>query len=146
MIRGYYATLGTRQRPLIDAVLHFPGINGVLDARLLVDTGADRTVLGTLDARRLQAELGLDLATLSEGVPSIGVGGQTPTRIIEAELTLDTFATLLMLAILEPRPGQPPIPSLLGRDILSRFALFLEERTKRVLLLVPEEADRLHLP
>lgn len=34
------------------------------------------------------------------------------------------------------------MPSVLGRDILSRFALFMEERTQRVLLLEPDEADR----
>lgn len=38
------------------------------------------------------------------------------------------------------------IPSLLGRDVLARFALFFEERTGRVLLLEPSEADALELP
>jgi hypothetical protein len=38
------------------------------------------------------------------------------------------------------------IPSLLGRDLLARFAVFLEERTNRVLLLDPQEADALTLP
>ncbi|MBI4504935.1 MAG: hypothetical protein HY691_05315 [Chloroflexi bacterium] len=39
-----------------------------------------------------------------------------------------------------------PIPSLLGRDILAYFALFLEELTDRVLLLDPSEVDTLALP
>jgi len=39
----------------------------------------------------------------------------------------------------------PRIPSLLGRDILSHFALFVEERTNRVLLLEAHEADALPL-
>lgn len=40
------------------------------------------------------------------------------------------------------------IPSLLGRDLLSHFALFYEERANLVLLLEPNEAEavRLHLP
>lgn len=38
------------------------------------------------------------------------------------------------------------IPSLLGRDILSRFALFYEERRSVVLLLEPDEADAINLP
>lgn len=38
------------------------------------------------------------------------------------------------------------MPSILGRDVLSRFALVMEERTNRVLLLEPEEADRVNWP
>ncbi|MGI8552157.1 MAG: hypothetical protein ACR2PL_15450 [Dehalococcoidia bacterium] len=38
------------------------------------------------------------------------------------------------------------VPSLLGRDLLSFFALFLEERTRCVLLLDPAEAGGLSLP
>ena len=34
----------------------------------------------------------------------------------------------------------------LGRDVLSRFALFMEERSGRVLLLEPHEAASLQLP
>jgi len=81
------------------------------------------------------------------GVPSRGVGGQWSTRTIEAVLILDSMAMPLSLTILEPPPGPLSlIPSLLGRDILSRFALFMEERTSRVLLLEPDEADALQFP
>jgi hypothetical protein len=51
-----------------------------------------------------------------------------------------------LLTILEPQVPLLPIPSLLGRDILARFALVMEERTRRVLLLEPAEADALGLP
>ncbi|MCI0438462.1 MAG: hypothetical protein L0177_04955 [Chloroflexi bacterium] len=53
---------------------------------------------------------------------------------------------------MEVRVVEPPsdmevreLPPILGRDILSRFALFLEERTDRVFLLEPHEADVLNL-
>ena len=148
MIRGYFATIRTRQRPVVDAAFRFPTLGDrSLQARLLVDTGADRTVLAPLDAARLRRELGIDLAALAADAPSRGVGGQWNTRTIEAVLTLDSIAMPLSLTILEPPPGPlSPIPSLLGRDILSRFALFMEERTSRVLLLEPDEADALQLP
>ena len=148
MIRGYFATIRTRRRPVVDAVFHFPTLDDrSLQARLLVDTGADRTVLAPLDATRLVRELGIDLAALTAGAPSRGVGGLWSTRTIEAVLTLDSIAMPLSLTILEPPPGPlSPIPSLLGRDILSCFALFMEERTSRVLLLEPNEADALQLP
>ena len=109
-------------------------------------TGADRTILTPLDALRLAEELGIDIGNLPIGVPSTGVGGQTDTRLVEAVVTLASFSTPLSLAMLEPRVPLLPIPSLLGRDILSRFALIVEQRADRVLLLEQEEAEALHLP
>ena len=76
--------------------------------------------------------------TLESGLPSTGVGGQAATRTIEAVLTIDSFSTPLTLAIVET---SRPIPSPLGRDVISLFALFMEERTGRVLLLEPAEAE-----
>jgi hypothetical protein len=35
---------------------------------------------------------------------------------------------------------------MIRRDILSRFALFMEERTNRLFLLEPDEVDALQLP
>lgn len=148
MIRGAFYTVGVRSRPFLRVRFQFPAFNdGFLEVPLLVDTGADRMVLAPLDASRLQRELGIDLKTLPAGQPSTGIGGQRETRTIQTALTLDTYVTPLTLAILDA-PTRPPLPSLLGRDILSRFALFLEERTNSVLLLDPAEADRLrtHLP
>lgn len=64
---------------------------------------------------------------------------------------MDGFSQNLMLRILAPRSRAQQtalahIPSLLGRDLLSHFALLFEERTDRVLLLEPREADGLRLP
>lgn len=68
--------------------------------------------------------------------------------VVEAVITLDSFSVALTLTIMEPPVGRPipSIPSLLGRDIISQFALIFEERTNRVLLLEPHEADTLSLP
>ena len=129
MIRGHFATLGTRRRPFVTGVLHFPTLNHSLELRLLVDTGADRTILGPAHAERLRAELGMDFTALRRGQPGTGIGGQVATRVVEAVLTLETVALPLTLTILEPMAPLAPIPSLLGRDVLAHFALFLEERT-----------------
>jgi len=147
MIRGYFSTQGTRRRHFIDAILQFPILNDrSLDVKLLVDTGADRTILSPLDARRLARRFALDLTTLPQGAPSTGVGGRSETRTLETVLILDTFSLPILLTILDPAPGPlPRIPSLLGRDVLSHFALFLEERTNQVLLLEAHEADALPL-
>jgi predicted aspartyl protease len=139
MIRGYLSA-GTPRRPFVSARFRFPALDNRLHpVELLVDTGADRTILSPVDARRL----GIALANLPRGLPSTGIGGQVTTRSIEAILTINAFSTPLTLPIPEMTR---PIPSLLGRDILSRFALYLEERTNRVLLLESHEADNLGLP
>ena len=65
------------------------------------------------------------------------------TREIETVLTMQSYSTPLTIYI----PKTPlPIHSLFGRTVLSHFALFMEERTDRVLLLEPTEADALNLP
>ena len=148
MIRGYFSIEHGRQRPFVDAVFQFPML-GLLSIQvpLLVDTGADRTILAPSDALRLARRFGLNFGDLPQSAPGTGVGGQASTPVIEAMLNIDSFSTALTLTILEPTPGRLlPIPSLLGRDILSHFALFMEQRTNRVLLLEPQEASALILP
>jgi hypothetical protein len=114
---------------------------------LLVDTGADRTVLSPTDAIRLTRRFGVNLDDLPQGVPSTGVGGQAFTRAVRAVLNIESFSTPLTLTVLEPILSRLlSIPSLLGRDVLSHFALFMEERTSRVLLPEPHEANTLDLP
>ena len=146
MIRGYFATSAAHRRPFVNAHFDFPSLGLAGDIPLLVDTGADPTVLAPADAGRLE----IPLAQLPSGPPSAGVGGTTLTVSVPATLTLDARSVAVTMRILTPQtPRQQRtlrrIPSLLGRDILSRFALFMEERSQRVLLLEPHEADALSL-
>jgi predicted aspartyl protease len=141
MIHGYLST--PERRPFVHGLLQFPSLdNRALAVEMLIDTGADRTVLGPVDALRL----GIDLSTLPTGPLSTGIGGQTPTRCVEATLTLGTFSTALTLTMLAPTRQPLPLPSLLGRDVLAHMALFFDQRTARVLLLQPDEANQLQLP
>lgn len=147
MIRGAFREEAGRRRPFVIAFLDIPSLQCSGDVAFLVDTGADATLLAPRDAARL----GINPGLLPQGTPSTGVGGTTRTVYAEASITLGSLTYSLPLRILAPRTrGQRRslrfIPSLLGRDILSHFTLFLEERTNRVLLLEPEEADALHLP
>ncbi len=147
MIRGKLVIWGPRSRPFVDAIFELaPPYAASFEIPLLVDTGADRTIIAPLDAIRLARELHTDLATLPRGDLSTGVGGEPETRTIEATLTLDTFSTPITVTILQPHPPLRAIPSLLGRDIVSRFTLILDQRTDRVLLLEPDEAAALNLP
>jgi len=75
-------------------------------------------------------------------------GAKQDTRTVETVITLDAFSLQnFYLTILEPPPGPiPSIPSLLGRDILFHFGLFLVQRDERLFLLDPNEADAVGLP
>jgi hypothetical protein len=141
VIRGYLRIDGSRARPFLLARLSIPAQRITGEVHFLVDTGADGTLLAPADAFLL----GINIAALPPGPPSIGVGGRVPTVYAQANITLDTLTQTLPLRILAPR-ARPQraaiahIPSLLGRDVLADFALFFEERTSRVLLLTSEEA------
>lgn len=139
MIRGYFNQARGMRRPFVDATFVFPAYPGHrLDVRLLIDTGADRTVLSPRDALAIEPLL----AAFPPGPILRGVGGITATRNADVEITMGTYTSTLALTIFAPAVGAFSMPSVLGRDILSRFALFMEERTQRVLLLEPDEADR----
>ena len=118
-----------------------------MEVRFLIDTGSGSTLIGDIDADRMFSYYSVDAGSLEEGIPSQGIGGIVPTREVQATLQLEDFSASLKIDILKPIPGQQPaVPSLLGRDVLSYFALIMEERTDRVLILEPDEADSLHIP
>lgn len=147
MIRGYLAGAAGRRRPFVDAHLVFPTLGLAGRVPLLIDTGADTTLLAPTNALRL----GIPLTQLPPGPLSAGVGGTMPTVLAPAAITLGGLNFPLTLPILAPATTSQAqvlstIPSLLGRDILAYFALFFEQRTQRVLLLEPHEADSLPLP
>jgi hypothetical protein len=147
MIRGYFYPVGNRLRPYVGAQISIP-LLGILDEiQFLVDTGADTTIVAPSDVERL----GVDLSQLPTGPSSRGIGGVTSTVQARATLILDTRELAVDLSILTPqtdaqRRALERIPSLLGRDVLAQFALVMEQRTDRVLLLEPAEADALSLP
>ena len=100
----------------------------------MVDTGAERTVLSPRDGQRLYDELGLDIRSMPRGNPIGGIGGAVQTRLVRATLVIGSYETTMPLHVVDLPPGPYDMPSLIGRDIIYDFALFMEH-----------SADRLHL-
>ena len=144
MIRGYF---NSSRRPCVNISINMPdlGIYG-MNVSFAVDTGASRTIIGHRDALSLSGAHGVDLAKLPTGRQSLGIGGLASLRQTRVSMRIGSFNVDQDIPILEPIPGRiVGLPSLLGRDILSHFALLMEERTSRVLLLEPAEADSLRV-
>ena len=146
MIRGYFSPSG---RPYVDVLVSMPDLDiDEMEIPFAVDTGADRILIGHWDAIRLSRRYGVDLTRLPAGRRSLGIGGlsspsQTRVSMRTGSLDVDVDQDI---PILEPIPGRiVGLPSLLGLEILSHFALFIEDRANRVLLLEPHEADTLQI-
>ena len=70
---------------------------------------------------------GADLTNLEDGQRTRGLGGISATLTAEATLKIGGFSKDLRLDILAPSSETYlGVPSLLGRDVLSQFALFIE--------------------
>lgn len=130
MIRGRFREIGRRATPILTCDIEFPDVPhiGTRTVDFLVDTGADRTTI----SRGMAESIGLDLTTLPDGGTSTGVGGISAIRQVRVSLSVQDFSTEFWLCVLELRQ---PAPSVLGRDFIANFVLFMEERTGRVLFL-----------
>jgi predicted aspartyl protease len=116
VIRGYFGGPPGRRRPYIVGRVTVAQVTASVDVHFLVDTGADVTLLAPRDA----AALRLDFRSFPRS-RSTGIGGTTDTAIVPADITL------------------------LGRDVLGQFGLYVDERRDLVLLLETVEADALNL-
>ena len=134
MIRGRFSEIRRRATPILTCDIEFPDFPhiGTRTIDLLVDTGADRTTI----SRGMAESIGLDLTTLPNGGTSTGVGGVSAIRQVRVSLSVQDLSTEIWLRVWELRQ---PAPSVLGRDFIANFALFMEERTGRVLFL--DETD-----
>ncbi len=109
-----------------------------------IDTGSAVTVLSDRDARRLLGSehrlLGFQADAQRIGLR--GLAGLTAGNVIEALLTLrgDEGQHRLRQRIVIPPPADriaPPLPSLLGRDVLRHFRLELTYGDSPSVLLEP---------
>lgn len=140
MISGFFRENGPVLRPYLSCRIELPAGYAANTEQIdfLVDTGADATALSLEDAEKI----GLDVASLDFGQASRGIGGEVTPRVVESNLLVQGYSVPLTLQILELRQ---PIPSVLGRDFMSHFALFMEERRRLVLFFDQSELAQLGL-
>ena len=141
MIIGYFRLVGATRRPFIRCDVAFPAYPDIAPASIefVVDTGSDTTIISPGAAERS----GLRVAVLDIGQTTRGVGSAFATRVVQSRITVQGFSTSHLLYVPEVRH---PMPSLLGRDFMRDFALFMEEHTGRVFLLDRDDLDSFGIP
>ncbi len=147
MIAGRFEPVPGGAISVVTGTVLIPSLDIRGGVTFLIDTGAGTTVLAPAGSD----DLGIDLAALPSDRYLRGVGGGVPAVALPAELVFGARTLDLSLRILTPRSEAERgatlrLPNVLGRDVLSQFALFVEARTRRVLLLDPAEADQLRYP
>lgn len=132
MLRGRFGD--TSGRPYVEGRLLFPRLALAANISFLVDTGADTSLLMPGDGTRM----GLDYSLLAGDNEAVGVGGLTHNftenallAFLESRRTLYVYA--IQLDVAPPTPDVPvDIPSLLGRDVLDRWAMSYNKARNRL--------------
>ncbi len=131
--------------PAVQVLVFIPRINFSVLQTFLIDTGASGTCLHGLSALRLQSVL--DTASIQS---SSGIGGhcyyyQERALLVFKDTNNNDFsrATLLGIQKIEPselhtKPGILRLPSLLGRDILSKCELRYNYPSNETSLIIPD--------
>ena len=137
MIAGYFeAEAALYRRPYIDVIVTSPNADDPsIDLPFMIDTGADLTLVSPIDGQRLCRRLGVDLQSLPRGGAIGGIGGTVQTRVVRATLVIGSYRTTMDVPIIDSPPGPYDMPSLIGRDIIYDFALFIEHIADKLLLL-----------
>jgi hypothetical protein len=140
MIRGGFL----QSRPYIAAVMLPPEVSRhgeALAIWLLVDTGADRSLISPADYEKLGYTYG-DFRAYADVEPR-GYGGVIRAKAVPAKLLLrDDGGLFLQLAIdvdvVRPDPAVEGLPSILGRDVTDLFRLIIDRSVNLVALDDPE--------
>lgn len=136
--------------PCVNARTTFPG-KLEKSITFLVDLGAERTAVSEEDA----VKIGLDYGKLEKAERNIGgIGGKVETYTAEVVLKIqpDFIDKRKILVMKNKIPDNisnneknqlknfyQRIPSLLGRDIICEFWLFIHEKTEMILMMQDNE-------
>lgn len=122
MLQGRFGN--TSGRPYFEGRISIPQFEIVGDVSFLMDTGADTTVLMPVDSGRL----GIDFNQLATTTDSLGIGGLSKQYLEPVILAFTDPGVCLhvydfSILIAAATPHNKNIPSLLGRNILDRWAI-----------------------
>ena len=123
MITGRFGN--TSGRPYFAGHVSVPSLGIAGNVSFPLDTGSDATVLMPTDALRL----GVLYTKLHTTTQSYGVGGISQDFREPATFAIsdgDLHFYKISLVIMEARPELKDAPSLLGRDIISRWKITLD--------------------
>ena len=128
-INGFFE-LGT---PYIAALIKCPDLDLAAPLRFLIDTGASRTVISDKDAVKLNLDY-KKLEKLEDGL--IGIGGEVETYTMnQVRLSFKSNGEvheeeLEVLVLRHQRIDEKvrKIPSLLGRDVLNKYAFSMSAK------------------
>jgi hypothetical protein len=125
------------------AVVHIPSQGLYGEVSFLVDTGADTSVLMPVDAERL----GVRYGQLAQTTRTTGMGGESEDFVEPASLVFREDNDLLhvydiALVIARQRSELLILPSLLGRDVISRWKLTMDQSSSFLGAVIVTSDDR----
>ena len=123
MLRGSFGAHSGE--PNIEGYLIVPALNVSGHVEFLVDTGADGTLVQPSDLLALGADEAM-LRRLQYKKPVNGIGGSLGVHIAKSSLLFLASSTLNVYSVEVGIPHidqVPPLPSLLGRDILQHWRM-----------------------
>jgi len=130
MLRGRFGIATTA--PYLEAYVTFPRLELRGFVSLLVDTGADSTVLMPVDGMKLS----IDYKVLTNPTMSQGIGGVARSFSEKAVLAFSdnryVYSYLLDIQLLAPARQNHRLPSLLGRDVLNQWRGVIDYDRRRL--------------
>ncbi len=127
MLQGRFGD--TSGRPYFEARVAIPRLKIAGDISFIFDTGADSSLLMPIDSGRM----GVDFSQLKITAESHGIGGLNrqflePAILAFTEPGVCLHVYFLSMRIATPTPDISDIPSILGRDIIDRWAVTYDKQ------------------
>ena len=126
MIEGRFSSNG---EPLLECQVWLPSLSFREWIEFLVDTGAQYTCLHSSDVEDATDDRGETIVwdSLSYDDVGVGVGGEADYSVQKAYITFIAGEEQIVLSVdvrvARPGPDSPPLPSVLGRDVLEAFEM-----------------------